>query len=101
MISGRRIRRGGGRSVPPLGRVAAGEDARKGTDVLVDRTYQHANREILIESDPLPVRLRRSTARNQGSASYLPPRAMLMTYTRGIHHQQREVADGADPDRHR
>src|ERR1039458_3062616 len=97
MISGRRIRRGGGRSVPPLGRAPA----RKGTDVLVDRTYQHANREILIESDPLPVRLRRSTARNQGSASYLPPRAMLMTYTRGIHHQQREVADGADPDRHR
>jgi hypothetical protein len=26
----------------------------------VGRTYQHTNREILIEGDPLPVRLRRS-----------------------------------------
>jgi len=29
----------------------------------VGRTYQHANRDVLVEGDPLPVRLRRSPAR--------------------------------------
>jgi hypothetical protein len=31
-----------------------------GTDVSVGRTYQHTNRDVLIEGDLLPVRLRRS-----------------------------------------
>jgi hypothetical protein len=29
----------------------------------VGRTYQHTNRDLLVEGDPLPVRLRRSPAR--------------------------------------
>jgi hypothetical protein len=35
----------------------------RGTDVSVGRAYQHANRDVLVEGDPLPVRLRRSRAK--------------------------------------
>jgi hypothetical protein len=51
------------RSVPPAGEKAAGQDDHRGTDVPVGRTYQHANREVLVEGDPLALRLRRSRAR--------------------------------------
>jgi hypothetical protein len=38
----------------------------------VGRTYQHTNREVLIEGDPVSVRLRRSRPRHRDSASYRP-----------------------------
>jgi hypothetical protein len=52
------------RSVPSAPSDAAGGEWRGGADVPgVGRTYQHANREVLIEGGPLPVRLHRSPVR--------------------------------------
>src|ERR1035441_7302038 len=51
----------------PTGGNAAGEGHRKGTDVSVGRTYQHANRVILVEGDPLPLRLARFPAKPGGA----------------------------------
>lgn len=59
--SGRsRMPRSDVRSVSPADGGLPVQDDRAGPDVSVRRTYQHANRDVLVEGELLPTRLRRS-----------------------------------------
>jgi hypothetical protein len=56
-----------------------GEGHRKGTDVSVGRTYRHANRDVLVEGDPLPVRAGVTSSRRFLGSSPPPHPGLSLT----------------------